>query len=153
MCYKCDLPKLVAGLARFGGSPERFLEELATTEPKSGEVVATLNILGMAAAYSPNPDRRPLRLDLPCDPVTGELDEAVWARWLEHDPVRLAARHAEALRSLELLFLDAGTKDEYQLHLGARILCGRLDALGGHGNIGYRYDRSLPLLSEAIAGG
>ena len=64
----------------------------------------------MAAAYSPHPEA-PLGIDLPCDLETGAFQEDVWARWLEHDPMRLVERHADALRSLRLLYLDCGTED------------------------------------------
>ena len=113
----------------------------------------------MAAAYSPHPEA-PLGIDLPCDLETGAFQEDVWARWLEHDPMRLVERHADALRSLRLLYLDCGTRDEWHLHLGARLFARRLSALGivhehqefddGHMNVSYRYDVSLPKLAAAL---
>jgi hypothetical protein len=119
-----------------------------------------LNVLAMAAAYSPNPEVEPHRSDLPFDLETHELRPEVWDRWLAHDPVRIAPDHADGLRTLRLLFFDCGTRDEYNLHLGARILKRRFDALGvphrheefddGHMSITYRYDRVLPLLTEAM---
>jgi hypothetical protein len=48
---------------------------------------------------------------MPFDLDTGELREDVWERWLEHDPVRLADKYVENLRSLKLLYIDAGTRD------------------------------------------
>jgi enterochelin esterase family protein len=67
---------------------------------------------------------------------------------------------ADALRSLRLLYLDCGTKDEWSLHLGARLFARRLTALGipheheeyedGHMNVSYRYDVSLPRLARAL---
>ena len=81
-------------------------------------------------------------------------------RWLEHDPVRLVEKHVENLKSLKLLYLDAGTRDEFALDLGARILSKKLSDLGiehiheefddGHFSISYRYDRSLELISESL---
>jgi enterochelin esterase family protein len=66
----------------------------------------------------------------------------------------------ENLQSLKLLYLDAGTRDEFNLDIGARILSKRLKEFGiehiheefddGHFNISYRYDRSLELISERI---
>jgi hypothetical protein len=72
----------------------------------------------------------------------------------------MVAAHAESLRQLKLLFIDAGTRDEHNLDLGARIFVGRLRALGvacehqefddGHRGTAYRYDVSLPKLAAAI---
>ena len=42
----------------------------------------------------------------------------------------MVAAHASALRALKLLFIDAGTRDEWSLDLGARVLARRLTALG-----------------------
>ena len=62
---------------------------------------------------------------------------------------------------LELLFLDCGSKDEYQLHLGMRLMCRRLDGAGidyvseefpdDHRSVSYRYDRSVPMLAGSLA--
>jgi enterochelin esterase family protein len=111
----------------------------------------------MSVCYSPNPDSE-LGFDLPFDLETGEIREDVWARWLEHDPVRLVESAVENLKSLKLLYIDAGTRDEFALDLGARILCERLKKYGvpfiheefddGHFNISYRYNRSLELISQ-----
>ena len=70
-------------------------------------------------------------------------------------------KHVENLKSLRLLYLDAGTRDEFGLDIGARILSGRLKENGidhiheefddGHFNISYRYDRSLELISKHVA--
>jgi enterochelin esterase family protein len=112
----------------------------------------------MSACYSPNGTD----FDLPFDLHTGEIRHEVWLRWIEHDPVRLVEKSVENLKSLSLLYLDAGTRDEFGLDLGARILSRRLHEFGiahiheefddGHFNIAYRYDRSLELISSRIAG-
>ena len=84
----------------------------------------------------------------------------VLERWFEHDPVRLVEQYVENLKSLKLLFIDAGTRDEFALDLGARILSKRLKTHDiphiheefddGHFNISYRQDRSLELISERL---
>ena len=50
---------------------------------------------------------------------TGRLIPEVWERWLAWDPVRMVAGHADALRGLRAIWIDAGTSDEYYLDLGA----------------------------------
>lgn len=63
----------------------------------------------LASAYSPNPRRPPLFVDLPFE-GRGEGDP-VWERWAENDPATLAARHPGALRRLSLLYLDHGEEE------------------------------------------
>lgn len=157
-CYGPDLPKACSVLQEAGG-PRAFLEAFEAKTRKGGDDFTALNILAMAACYSPDPAAE-LGVALPVDLETAELRADVWARWLEHDPVRLVASHAGALRSLRLLYLDCGSKDEYHLHHGARRLVRELKSHGiahhyeeyadGHRNVSYRYDTSLPMLARAL---
>jgi enterochelin esterase family protein len=158
-CYRGDVPKFCTRVQR-GGGLERWLAAFDAAPQKKHEDVEALNILAMAASYSPNP-AAPLGIDLPCDLESGAFRDDVWARWLEHDPLRMVERHRDALASLELLYLDCGTRDEFHLHHGLRQMLGRLEALrvahhaeffdDGHMNVQYRYDTSLPLLARALA--
>ena len=159
-CYKPDFPKFLNAVNKAGGL-DRWWAEFQARPKKEGKDIEAVNILAMAAAYSPNPDAQPLPIDFPFDLHTGELRPDVWQRWLEHDPVYLAGRYAANLKKLRLLFIDCGTRDEYHLHYGARILVQRLKALGvpcehdefddGHMNIPYRYDVSLPKIGRALS--
>jgi hypothetical protein len=67
--------------------------------------------------------------------------------------------HAEALRGLRAIWIDAGTRDEYHLDLGAGAFRAALRDVGvadeivhfelfdaGHGSIEYRYPQSLAWL-------
>jgi enterochelin esterase family protein len=120
--------------------------------------IEDLNIIGMSACYSPNG----AEFDLPFDLETGELRDEIWQKWLKHDPIRLVENSIENLKSLKLLYIDAGTRDEFSLDIGAKILCDRLkkhkiphlheEFDDGHFNISYRYNRSLELISENIQG-
>ncbi|MCI0478101.1 MAG: hypothetical protein L0Y55_17805, partial [Anaerolineales bacterium] len=131
----------------------------STIHPKDRDFNALLNILAMSACYSPNPNA-PHGFDLPFDPETGEVREDVWRCWLEWDPVRRVDQHLDALRSLRLIYFDAGLRDEFNLQYGARIFAKRLQARGinfvhqefddGHFNIQYRYDVSLKAISDAM---
>ena len=49
----------------------------------------------MAACYSAAPGRH---CAVPFDIATGELDDEVWAEWLEWDPVRMARKRRDAVR-------------------------------------------------------
>jgi S-formylglutathione hydrolase FrmB len=84
----------------------------------------------------------------------------VWERWLLWDPVRMVERHADALRGLRAVYIDAGKSDEYYLDLGARAFAAELDKLGidhtlelfegKHGGITYRYPGAIRELALAL---
>jgi enterochelin esterase family protein len=158
-CYRGDLPKFASEVQRAGGL-ERWFEGFQSKLQKKSDDLTVLNVLAMAACYSPNPDAAPYGIDLPLDLATSAFREEVWRRWLALDPLHLVERHAEALGSLALLFLDCGIRDEWHLHLGLRQLVARLRSLGiaheheeyddGHMNVSYRFDVSLPKLSRAL---
>lgn len=149
-----------ANIINAAGGVLAWFEKFEARLKKPGSDFDALMIVAMAACYSPNP-QAPLGADLPFDLHTCEIREDVWARWLAWDPVHMVERHADALRSLKLLFLDCGTRDEHALHYGARQLVKRLTALGiphehqefddGHRDTDYRYDVSLPKLARALA--
>jgi len=156
-CYTSDFYKFATALGGHGGSPKKFVEEFLKSKTKDGFSHEAINLIAMAACYSPN-EKSPFGFDLPCDPRTGEPVAAVWKRWQALDPVHAAAKHAGALRRLKTLWFDAGTKDEFHLHLGARRLSDALKALKirhtheehgfGHFDMASRLDKSLPLLAS-----
>ena len=161
-CYFefCYFPGIAEGFRSINGNPKQLIEKFWNeTERKGKHDFAALNTIGMSACYSPNPNSE-LGFDLPFDLETGEVRYDVWERWLAHDPVRLAESSVGNLKSLRLLYIDAGTRDEFALDLGARILCKKLRELNvphiheefddGHMQISYRYNRSLELISERI---
>jgi len=160
-CYRRDFGPALRSLAKAGGVGP-FLQSFRASPRKRHEDIGAINIIAMAAAYSPNVNAPPPWCDLPFDLETGVLDEAVWKRWLAFDPLLLVDRHAAGLKKLRLLFLDCGKEDEFFLDLGARAFVKRLRELGipheheefedGHMSISYRMDRSLPKLSHALAG-
>jgi hypothetical protein len=159
-CYLPDVAKAARTLRdEYGGSYERFFADFrsrpAFSKEHDGEL---LNVWAMAACYSAEPDGT---VTLPFDPASGRLRDQVWQqRWLALDPVRMAAGHADALRSLRGVYLDAGRGDEYWLDLGATAFSAELDELGvdhvlelfddGHGGIEYRYPRALAFLAERL---
>jgi enterochelin esterase family protein len=159
-CYKPDFVAVAANLAHYGGA-KAFCEKLHTIRPRNAVFHLIQNTLAMASCYAAAPDSRDgLGFDLPFDHYDAEMRPEVWQRWLQWDPVYLVERHAEALRSLKLLYLDAGVSDEFNLQFGARIFCKRLRGHGiahryeefddSHMNIPYRYDHSFAAISQAI---
>jgi enterochelin esterase family protein len=139
------------------------LQELLRDPPeamRSGAPYLALDMLAMAAVYSPNP-AEPLGFDFPYDLTTGALRPEIWAKWLAHDPLEAAAQNQDALRGLKLLYFDCGRFDEYNLLYGARLFAQRLRELnipftfeefeGGHRNVQYRYDVSFAAISAAFS--
>lgn len=158
LCYKPGFVHFLRGIERYG-STQGFLQQYLTCRPRDQHFKAILNTIAMASCYSPNPASE-LGFDLPFDAQSGELNQQVWARWLEWDPIELAEKYVTALSSQRLLFFDAGSEDEFNLQFGARILAKKLNSLGvphvyhefkdSHLNIPYRFDVSLSAISAAI---
>jgi acetyl esterase/lipase len=162
-CYLPDFP--VAAGALLGTDAGAWFRELLRRGRETrlrGDDHAVVNVLAMAAAYSPEPGA-PLGLALPFDPETCALRPAVWERWLAHDPVRFVPASLDAFRRLETLFLDCGTRDEFRLRWGARMVARALAEAGvpvtheefddGHRSIDYRYARSLSVIVPRLRRG
>lgn len=164
-CYLPQFPAVVRALRDYGGDYAAFLADVrsrvAMTKPSDGTL---LELYGYAAAYSADPDGT---VRLPFDLRTGRLREEVWARWLERDPVRMAGRapYDAALASMTSVWVDAGTRDEWHLDLGAEAFRDAALAAGlpadrlrfelfdaGHGGIEYRYPLALRWLLERWGG-
>ncbi len=161
LCYLPDFPGALDAWREAGG-PTRWLERFwADENRRRHRYMKPLNMLAMAAHYSPLAGAPHLGIDFPFDLETGEFRPAVWERWRAWDPVNMVEAHAANLRKLRLVYVDCGTKDEFGLHWGARALVAKLGGAGvspvyhqfddGHMNISYRYDVSLPLLVRALA--
>ena len=161
-CYLRDFGSIVRTLRRFDGDIWRWWNEfrsrIAFTDAADAELIG---FLGVAAAFSAQEDGT---VDLPIDPQTGVVRPEVWQRWLDWDPVRMAARYADALRSMRAIWIDAGVKDEYFLDVGAEAFHDELRKIGisddvinfelfeaGHGAIEYRYPLSLAWICSRIS--
>ncbi|MGE5177633.1 MAG: alpha/beta hydrolase [Bacteroidota bacterium] len=159
-CYGNDFVPAIRRIRKFGGVAG-WMKQFFAQPRKRSEDFPALNVIAMAAAYSPNPENPPAFCDLPFDVETGELQPHVWALWHANDPLALADSHVRALREMKLLYFDCGTEDEFYLELGARQMVKKLSGLGikhehqefedGHMNIPYRYDVSLPKLTAALS--
>jgi S-formylglutathione hydrolase FrmB len=161
-CYIPDLPKAAGALAG-AKDAAAWLEgarKRARETKLGGGDHAPLNVVGMAAHYSPRPGA-PLGLELPFDLPSGRIREDVWARWLAHDPVRFVPAAAEAYRRLAGVYLDCGTADEFNLRWGVRMVAAALREAGvyvehqefedGHMGTSYRYEQSLRWIVPRLA--
>jgi S-formylglutathione hydrolase FrmB len=161
-CYLVDFPKAAAALLASGGDAAAWLEAMRRRGRDTklrGDDHPVLNVLAMAAHYGPEPGA-PLGLALPFELPSGRIRADVWARWLEHDPVRFVPRALDRFRGLDSVFVDCGTKDEFHLRWGARMVADALREGGvpvvheefedGHMGINYRYDVSLRRLAPRL---
>ena len=160
-CYEPTFREAARALRdHFDGSYEVFFDRLAAADHfEYSRFGAPFEMYGYACAYSPDLSKPGAAL-LPFDVSTGRLNEDVWALWLEHDPVRMAHHHADALRSMHRIYLDAGKSDEYFLDLGAQAFAAELAKIGAahtlelfvgkHGGITYRYPGAIRELVTAL---
>jgi hypothetical protein len=161
-CYAREFPEVARTLRdHFESSYEVFFQRLDDAESFDwSRFGSPFEMYGYACAYTPDPERpgRPL---MPFDIQTGRQVPEIWERWLELDPVRMAPRHADALRSMRRIYLDAGKSDEYYLDLGAQAFAGELTKVGAqhtlelfagkHGGISYRYPGAIAELIRALS--
>jgi len=162
MCYLPEFRQSVRMLRdQYEGSFDKFWEDFRSRPAFSQDSDYTLlNDWCMAACYSADDDGT---VHLPYDTATGELQPEVWERWLAWDPVRMVAKHADALRSLKAIYIDAGKKDEWFLDLGAEAFRRALEEIGvtdvyfelfdaTHMAIEYRYPLGIKYLAERLSG-
>lgn len=92
-----------------------------------------LGSIVVAQAFSPNPDRPPLFIDLPFAMVDGKVQpsEPAFSRWQENMPVHMVEKYAANLRKLRGFRFDSGYEDEYaHIPPTARALSAALTARG-----------------------
>jgi hypothetical protein len=162
----CFLPEFGAAAHairdRYGGSLRTFVDELMRP-PVAGSPTADITLHGvyaMAACFSADADGT---VQLPFELDTGRLRPEVWDRWLAVDPVRMAPSHADALRLMRAIWLDAGRSDEYSLDLATQAFRAELAAAGvpdervhfelydgGHRHSSWRYPLAIGWLAERL---
>lgn len=155
-CYRQDFGPFLRAIPKYGGV-QKFTQTFRELHPRGGDMHACLNVIAMASCYSPDPDS-PWGFDLPFHVDTGEWDDSVWARWKAWDPIERVGTYASALKSLQLLYLDCGTRDEFNLQYGARTMAARLRRAAipfrhqeyddGHFDTQYRFDVSLAAIQS-----
>jgi S-formylglutathione hydrolase FrmB len=160
LCYLPEFRDTARALRDdYDGSYDRFWEDFRSRPALTKRSdLYLVNTYAMSACYSANEDGS---VELPFDTSTGMLRDDVWQRWLAWDPVRMARRHADALRSQRAIYIDAGKRDEWFLDLGAEAFRQELEALGitdvffelfdaTHMGIDYRYPLAIRFLAERL---
>jgi S-formylglutathione hydrolase FrmB len=161
LCYTREFGAAARALRDYDGDIMKYWADFQTRPSMSKpEDMVLLTFVGCSAAFSANDDGS---FELPFEAATGRIRPDVWQRWLDWDPVRMAPAHADALRSAVAIWIDAGTRDEFMLDLGATAFHEELQKLGvdpervhfelfpaGHGGIDYRYPIALKWLAERL---
>jgi hypothetical protein len=162
LCYVPEFGKAARYLREYDHDIQAWWKDFRSRTSFTKEAdQSLLVVLGCTACFSAAPDGTP---ELPFDPRTGVLLPDVWQRWLDWDPVRMVDRYRDALLSLRGIWIDAGTRDEWWLDLGAEAFRAGLERIGvpadrvefelfdaGHGGIDYRYPLSLGWLAHRLA--
>jgi S-formylglutathione hydrolase FrmB len=162
-CYLQDVPRFITAMEKYDYDPEKFKAVIHDrTVPKDSPFKTILNLMAMAACYSPNPAVEPLGFELPFDIRTGEIRPELWRRWLTFDPVLMVEPYLANMRRLKMIYVDCGKRDQFNLLLGARQLHAKLEQFGID-HIYEEYDsdhfllrreqkrKSIPLLAEALS--
>lgn len=162
LCYIPEFGKGARALREYDHDITRWWADFRGRPAFTKQHDATLlTLLGVSACFSAAEDGTP---ELPFDQRSGALRGEQWQRWLDWDPVRMVDRYADAVRSLQAVWIDAGTRDEWHLDLGAEAVNAEVAKAGlpaervrfelfdaGHGGIDYRYPLSLAWLADRLA--
>jgi len=162
LCYLPEFGNCARALRDYGGDIWRWWADFCSRPAFTRKEDQTLlGMLGVAACFSAAGDGT---IELPFDPRTGAVREQAWQRWLDWDPVRMVPGHADALRSMRAIWIDAGNADDFYLDLGAEAFRAALGEAGvaddviafelfdgTHAGIDYRYPMALAWLCQRIA--
>jgi enterochelin esterase-like enzyme len=161
LLYRADFCNALRTLDEHDLSIENFIGKFEEGPKPKDSDWHTILLLAQAATFDPDPESY-LGIRLPVDLGTCELIPDRWENWLRWDPLQLVQDPAclDRLKSLRALFVDCGTKDQYNLVYGARRLHATLEREGvphiyeefpdNHSSTDYRMDRSLPILATAL---
>jgi S-formylglutathione hydrolase FrmB len=159
LCYLPDMPATLRALASADDSIETWWRRMEEAKKRSGTFQA-MNILAMASSYDPDPSIF-LGMRLPVTFDTCQLIPDRWSNWLRHDPVVAVEDLGENLKQLKALYIDCGSRDQFNLVYGARRLTKRLFEMGvdhryeefqdDHSGVDYRMDESLPFIAKALS--
>ena len=157
--YRPEFPRAAAVLSAFKGDPYLFLKKFWRNKRPGSPDYSTLMTLAMAASYDPG-DTPETAIQLPFDLHTCELDMRRWNQWLLHDPLNLLESYAGQLASLHMLYIDVGSRDQYNIQYGTRAFVRHLENHGighhfeefdgTHSGMDWRLDISLPKLANAL---
>ena len=158
--YFGEFPKTVDVVNKYDGI-HGFLTHIEKCNKLSHSEFTALMVLAMCASFDPDPSG-PKGVRLPVDLHTCELINERWEAWQSCDPIFMIEDEEcqKNLNTLLGIYIDCGSRDQYNIHFGTRQLVNRLNELGiehyyeefddTHSSIDYRMDISLPYLYSKI---
>ena len=158
--YRSDFPTTATQINQHGNL-DNFLHYIRNCSKLSGDDFHALMICAMAASYdSTEIFDSEIGIRLPFDLETCTLNNAAWNNWLAFDPLHSIQENTNSLKSLDLLFIDCGNKDQYGIQYGSRMMIKLLEKYGishhweefegTHSGIEHRLDISMPMLANAL---
>jgi len=105
------------------------LKDLSTIAAQGVNVLAAV---AMSAAFAGNTNNPPLYADFPWERNdSGQLvqNQGVWNKFLERDVLRRLSKNVEALHSMQAIYVDCGTSDQFNFIVDARRVRDELQRL------------------------
>ena len=93
-----------------------FHQRPGTEAPKDGDLRYAV---ALSAAYAPRGRWHPGQFEWLCD-AQGAVQEKVWQRWLDNDPLVMMQRNRHAFRDTQAVYVEGPTQDSYKANEGAR---------------------------------
>jgi len=98
-------------------NPE-WWSKLLTLQDISQAERRMVRMIGLASAFTPNPNRPPFYVDFQYDLVEGKVlpVDTIWRKWIAYDPVALVPSCKANLRQLHGIRFDCGLSDHLVLN-------------------------------------
>lgn len=122
--------------------------------------IKVLRTLCASAFFSPDVNSGEMGVSLPFDFENGDFRPEIWAIWQKNDPAKNIKNYTRQLESMNAIFIDAGTMDEFSAIWGSRAISNQLknskinhtyeEFEDGHFGINYRFEKSLPALAQSL---
>ena len=103
----CQVPSGARGLT---AEQVKQIEALASAESASSLPFGLRGTLALASAWSPNPAKPPLFIDLPVDAAGKERPE-ILAKWAANAPLAFLDQYVSKVRKYRAIALDVGDRD------------------------------------------
>jgi len=127
----------------------------------SSRKIKVLRILCASSFLSPDVNSGEMGVMFPFDYENGDFRPEVWNIWQKLDPAKNVKNFTRQLESMNTVFIDAGSMDEFSAIWGARAIDNQLknskinhtyeEFEDGHFGINYRFEKSLPVLAQSLA--
>lgn len=123
-CYLPFIPISIEIFRKYGGL-ENFCKKMHSNKSNDAHFMITSSLVAMSSCYSPNLSSK-LKFDFICNIETGEIDYKSWEKWKQNDLIEIINEYSESLKKINFITIKTGRYDEYNMHLGSRIIYSKL---------------------------